>query len=234
MRVALLLTLLLLCGCSTAPHYRALFIGDSITRGICFPGPCTPFPELVASDHLETVNLGCSGATTRTWLWSGHTPYGWQCLEAFDPITGLWSCWENMVEPEDPGTFVFVLLGTNDARGIDMLPELPSPEQYKANLQILLWRLERKALLTVLLKPYWLPDDPQANARLAEYREILDDLCAENIRVMCGPDLAEVIEAEDFSDIDKVHPNQRGYFKIASAIVEWIHDLRRGKRYGEA
>ena len=67
--------------------------------------------------------------------------------------------------------------------------------------------------------------DPAAVARLDAYRTIVQGLCDDRPDVVCGPDVATLLEPIDFEGCD-VHPNALGHQRIALAVAEAVRALR--------
>lgn len=212
MRILLLLPLLLLLGNVATAQEERLFLGNSITEA-------EGYVDILAEElPYETIGRAACGATT-TWQWTldGPAP-GLHCALEFEA-----SLYELFVDPWVPLSIVYALLGTNDSAFHAWLwDDIPiHPDEYAANLRALVEALQRDAATVVVLiaPPDVFADAPERNARLAEYRERIRQLCGEMFGVVCGPDLSRILtEPEDFDD--SLHPSAQGHAKIAAALLD--------------
>lgn len=194
---------------------RAIFIGDSITRGTGANEPLrTGFvgtlQRLLPRYHL--VNAGCGGALIQAWT-------------ADTPALRCWwgSAWATFVEPYYPAVWTHVLLG-----GAHLPQSLPAYE----------WELEMRTLVEripgcviISMRPI---DPSHRNDHVAirhgRYREAVRRVVADYERVEVGVNFWPLLDPEtDFAD--SVHPNQRGYEIMAYALLGRLWELETSKDF---
>jgi len=210
---------------ATAPEaaegsQHVLLIGDSITWGMVSGEPGPPYAEVLAEllgPGYEVIDAGCGGATSLDWTLSQPDVIcgGVGVLEG-----GLY---EERARPYLPVDIATVLLGTNDAVGFFEPVPIEVPV-YAAAMNEIVWNLlaDRARWVILMTAPDHDWADPAAVARLAGYRDEIRALCASHPRVVCGPDLYELLDLElDFAPGD-VHPNATGHARIASELARTI------------
>lgn len=216
-RAAVLLLALLACGDSPEEPVRVVLLGDSITEGAARPG--VSYSELLVT-HLgaswEIVNIGAGGSSTRDW--APRSPP----MERDGVVVVLPRPFRTRAIPALPADIVTILLGTNDAAAF-YEPRPRSPAEYRAALEeITASLLQHGAGAVMLLTP---PPrcGPVLNARLAEYREVVIELCGAGGGVVCGPDLFELMDVSHFDDCD-AHPNAEGHALIARELARALRE----------
>ena len=197
------------------PRVRVLLIGDSITAGLVSEPVGPPYAELLEQrlgERFEVVNLGCGGASSLDWTESR----GAKMCAGRPTMPNLY---EARVRPWIPAAFATVLLGTNDSRGVHEVRRIPADEYGAALREIATKLLEDGVERVVLLGPPLVIHRVNAMLRLVAYGEVVEAICQENPRVVCGPDVRYLLELRDF-ETGNVHPNGPGHVKIADALAE--------------
>lgn len=225
-RLAVALALLALgCGepatpAPSAPSVRVLLIGDSITAGLVSAPKGPPYATLLAEllgPDFELVKLGCGGTSSLDWTRSrGAVMCGGDYA--------LPNLYDKLVKPALPADLATVLLGTNDAKGIQEDHHI-SAEEYEAALREIAGNLLADGVGQVmLLGPPFIIHNVQAMLRIMKYGDALRRVCGGMERVVCGPDVRFLLDAEDFAN-GNIHPNASGHRKIAEALAEALRDL---------
>lgn len=204
---------------ATAGPIRTLLVGDSITFGIVSEPDGPSWAELV-SDELaashEIVNVGASG--TSAFYWAPSTPCPGIC-------SGADNLFDDRATPELPADVATLMLGTNDAVGL-FLDQPTSVDDWDGYMREVLDGLFDGGAGTVLLM-----SSPDANlsddaaSLILGYRDRIDTICGEIADVVCGPDLATLLDPDtDFAAQD-VHPNASGHAKIADAVIASLREI---------
>ncbi len=225
-----LIVALVLSGLAPIAHaemlpIRILMVGDSITNGRV-SGPDGPgYTDLVVewlgegTDYEITVH-GCGGSMTKHWLPGSQLNSG-ACGAAL---------YENKITSSLPADIVTILLGTNDTIN---LPADPPPEiVYGDNLEDIVSELLFDGVdRVVLMTPPVLPVTfgPNAAITIAEFRSQVQEICLAFEKVLCGPDLWSLLDAElHFDEVSgnyqgkDIHPNILGHEVIATNLFETL------------
>jgi lysophospholipase L1-like esterase len=204
---------------AAAGPIRTLLVGDSITFGVVSAPEGPSWAELVAFELAgshDVVNVAQSG--TSAVYWAPSTPCPGICSEADN-------LFDDRATPELPADVATLLLGTNDAVGL-FLDEPTGTDDWEGYMREVLDGLFDGGVAAVLLMSS--PDanlSPDAAARIGSYRERVDAICGDVAGVVCGPDLATLLDPTlDFAPGD-VHPNASGHAKIADAVVASLREI---------
>jgi lysophospholipase L1-like esterase len=213
----LALGLAIACG---RPPPRVLLIGDSITAGSVSEPKGPAYPERLAAEFgeaLEIVVAACDATTTRDWLPEGGSRACGQQVVRPDLYTGL-------VIPALPVDVAVLLLGSNDAHGYREREPI-SVEEYGTNLRAI-----ADALLSGGAERVVLMSAPPTYHRVKRYRRLMSlraqvsQICGDVERIDCGPNLFDLLAPEDFAP-ENLHPNGEGHVKIAQALAETLQPL---------
>jgi lysophospholipase L1-like esterase len=214
---AFLLLALLACGEPRRDPVRVVLLGDSITEGAA--RPAVSYSELLVTqlgDSWEIVNIGAGGTSSRDW-----TPRS-PPMKREGIVVVLPRPFRTRAIPALPADVVTVLLGSNDAAAF-YEPRPVSPEEYRAALEEIIASLLQHGAGSVMLLTPPPRCGPVVNARLAEYREAVIELCRAGAAVVCGPDLFELMDLSHFDDCD-VHPNAGGHALIARELAAALRE----------
>jgi lysophospholipase L1-like esterase len=221
-RASLALALLgvaLVGGCGR-PATRVLLLGDSITAGTVSEPTGPAYPEQLETalgSDFELVRAACGGTTTRDWLPQAST----RSCDRNVVQTGLY---HDLVLPLLPVDVSVVLLGSNDAQGFREREPI-SVEEYGANLSAIARALLRDGSDRVVLMTA-----PPIYHRIKHYRRLMslraqvEQLCASEPRVECGPNLFDLLAPDDFEP-SNLHPNATGHARIAEALAGTLRAL---------
>ena len=188
---------------------QVLYLGDSVTVGRpAFPEVASPnYFELVQDHYPGGVNAAVGGSSSQDWV--PGAPFYQSALSV-------------------PADLVVLLIGGNDAMGTDFLGEVREPVpgyEFSCNLHATAYGLLAAGFPAVLLmtpyKAFSAVENlvPGQQARLHAYRLRIKDLCAEDERIVCGPDLWWEMEYEHFRQPFAVHPTAAGHAFIASLLI---------------
>lgn len=206
---------------AAAAPYSVVLLGDSITQGQTSEPSGPPFAALLADSlgaGFDVINIGCGGASSRDWSPSAGDS---TCGGLPNPLL-LAPLYPSLAKPNLPADLVVVMLGTNDAIGLFEPAPLTS-EEYRAALEELAMGLLHDGAGRVLLATP--PPDfvvPYTEFTLIAYAGQVLDLCgAPGDAILCGPDVFNLLQFEDFASGD-IHPNGAGHAKIADAMYSSI------------
>ncbi len=219
-RIALCASLLPAYACEQKP-VRVLLVGDSITVGVTSGEAGLSFAQRIEEhfgSEVELVNRACGGASATDWTLSQP---GTDC--------GLWGqkppgLFEALAMPELPADFAILLLGTNDAVGYNE-PEPVRAGVYGRSLaEVTQNLLSAGAGKVILIAPPHVPHVPKPNWRGAEqrlrnYGRQVRRICSANPRVVCGPDLFDLLDVREHFESQNLHPNRSGHEVIATALA---------------
>lgn len=206
-------------------HDKLLFIGDSVTdvdrarpvgQGLAF-GLGHGYPLLVNAQlalrfpqlHVEVLNLGASGNTTRDLL----------------------ARWESDVLAHKPSV-VSILIGINDVwRQFDCpgRKDQVTVDEYAANLRTLIASTLPEVKAILLLTPFFLElhaDDPM-RSMTDEYAAVCRAVAEENERVWLVDTQAafdQLLARRHYMTIagDRVHPNTTGHLLISELVTDML------------
>jgi len=210
---------------SASAQPKMIFIGDSITAGLGASSPdengfvaqlADRFPE------IAVVNAGCSGSTVRDW--TNDEP---------DVSCALSDAWNLLVEPELPARLFHIMLGTNDATGFfelfpdDTMGRWVSPDEFELRLRSLVDRATDLVLISTPPKNFFELTGP-ADDRLLAYRERIFTVVESNAHAELGADVYDLLDPT--TDLDGVHPNDRGHSIIADELERQILNVLRSRR----
>jgi lysophospholipase L1-like esterase len=218
---SVVLLLGLLPGFAAAAPIQVLLIGDSITAGTVSDPAGPAYAEIlsgVLGDGFDVTNIGCGGASSLDWTLSQG---GVICGGRGSQVPNLYTA---LALPYMPVGIATILLGTNDAIGF-FEPDPVSPSVYGVAVHELADNLLADgADLVMLMTPppnFW---DATAQALLIDYRDEALEICASGSRLVCGPDVFELLSPSDFQ-AGNIHPNRTGHAKIAAALDRAIQDI---------
>lgn len=223
---------LILLTCSRAsedvsePPIRVLLIGDSITEGIVSGTPARPYAELLSEllgPGFTVKNVGISGITA--YLWDPTVPCRRLC-----GVSDQQSFFDLRIRPELPVDIATILVGTNDAIGLFTDGPPTSSSDYAIHLGRIVQALleERVGRVVLLTSPISNKLHEPARQRIAEYRDIVLEICRASAGVSCGPDLYRLLDRNSDFQRGDIHPNGVGHARIASALRESLFALSGG------
>lgn len=211
------IALIALFACPALAQPKLLFVGDSITRGLGATDPDTlGFVALLADRFPEAtvVNAGCGGATVRDWT-----------IDEPDLACPLAAAWPALAEPELPVHITHILLGTNDALGFfeffpdTLMGRFVPPDEYAERIRVLVARATGLVILSTP-PPNPLHSSDEVDERLRAYIDVLHEVATESDRVAFGADFYSLLDPD--SDMDGIHPNDRGYARMADELERRI------------
>ena len=218
--LAVALSMALPCAAAAAP-YSVVLLGDSITRGLTSEPSGPPYATLLADSlgaGFDVINIGCGGASSRDW---SPTAGSAVCGGLPDPLLSE-TLYPAMAKPNLPADLVVIMLGTNDAIGFFEPAPLTSSEYRSALEELVAGLLFDGAAKVMLATPP--PDFVYVGAMptLFSYAAEILALCgASGDAVLCGPDILNLLQFEDFQT-GEIHPNASGHAKIADAMYASI------------
>ncbi|MBF0441962.1 MAG: SGNH/GDSL hydrolase family protein [Oligoflexales bacterium] len=220
---------------TSGPPIKIVMLGDSITWGVTSGllkeeesamstfGYAARFVEMAKDNSLNYTfeNAGCPGGTTYDFIQAPNVACG---KLNKDTVFNL------VAKDKLPADYLTILLGTNDAAGY-MEDHPSSGSEYKENLVKIIslakgFGVKKKVILMTPPPSPCSTFDRQKVERLKIYTEKVAEICKEDPKVVCGPDMQSILNYNDFDNCD-VHPTKGGHLKMAQALYKFLYTIEQ-------